>query len=144
MGIIDRISKKGAKAETSEKKVAAPKKATTKKVKAEVKTEAVVASTPVTSKTAHEIIVRPVVTEKAALAQSVSNKYTFIVTNTAKKNQVKVAIKELYNVDVLKVNMVNVEGQRIRFGRNAGRKADFKKAIVTLPAGKTITIHEGV
>lgn len=142
MGIIDRISKKATKP-ADEAKVVAPKKArATKKAAPKAETE-VVATTTVAAKTAHTILLRPVVTEKASLAQSV-NKYTFIVPASAKKNQIKVAIKELYNVDPIAVNVVNVEGHRVRFGKNLGRKADMKKAIVTLPKGKTITIHEGV
>ncbi len=144
MGIIDRISKKTAKP-ASEVKAAAPKKArATKKAAPKAETEVVATTTATTAKTAHTILLRPVVTEKAALAQSTNNKYTFIVPASAKKNQVKVAIKELYNVDPIAVNVVNVEGHRVRFGKNLGRKADMKKAIVTLPKGKTITIHEGV
>ncbi len=44
----------------------------------------------------------------------------------------------------LTVNTMNVDGKRVRFGHSNGRRSDFKKAFITLPAGKTITIHEGV
>lgn len=92
---------------------------------------------------AFRILVKPLVTEKSAVAESI-NKYSFVVARSASKNQVKKAVTEIYGVKPVAVNVANVEGRRLRFGRSAGRRSDFKKAIVTLPAGKTIDIHTGV
>ncbi len=90
-----------------------------------------------------KVLVRPLVTEKSAVAESVG-KYSFIVHKDANKNQVKAAVMEIYGVKPASVHVANVDGRRVRFGRAAGRRSDYKKAIVTLPAGKTIDIHAGV
>jgi len=89
------------------------------------------------------VLVKPLVTEKSAIAES-KNKYSFLVAKSANKNQVKAAVAEIYGVQPTQVNIANVEGRAVRFGRSAGRRGDYKKAIVTLPAGKTIDIHTGV
>jgi large subunit ribosomal protein L23 len=90
-----------------------------------------------------KVLVRPLVTEKSAVVESVG-KYSFVVNKDANKNQVKAAVMEIYGVKPLRVHVANVDGRRVRFGRAAGRRSDYKKAIVTLPAGKTIDIHAGV
>ncbi|MBU0546041.1 50S ribosomal protein L23 [Patescibacteria group bacterium] len=96
-----------------------------------------------TTEIAYRILLRPLVTEKSAIAQSL-NKYSFVVAKYANKNQVKQAVQELYGVKPLFVNMANIDGRRVRFGRSMGRRSDYKKAVVTLPKGKSIIIHEGV
>lgn len=70
--------------------------------------------------------------------------YTFYVATTATKIDVKRAIAEVYGVVPVRVHMLNTDGKTVRFGRFTGRRAHTKKAIVTLPKGKTISIHEGV
>ncbi len=94
-------------------------------------------------KLAFKILVKPLVTEKSAIAES-KNKYSFIVIKSANKNQIKTAIFEVYGVKPSGVNVANIEGRRVRFGKSMGRRNDYKKAIITLPAGKTIDIHTGV
>lgn len=93
--------------------------------------------------TSFRVLVKPLVTEKSAIAES-KNKYSFLVAKSANKNQVKAAVAEIYGVQPTQVNIANVEGRAVRFGRSAGRRGDYKKAIITLPAGKTIDIHTGV
>ncbi len=93
--------------------------------------------------TAYKVLVRPLVTEKSAVAES-GNKYSFVVSNTANKNQVKQAVAEVYGVKPAKINIMNIDGRVVRFGRGMGRRSDYKKAIVTLPAGSAIDIHAGV
>lgn len=93
--------------------------------------------------TSFRVLVKPLITEKSAIAES-KNKYSFLVAKSANKNQVKAAVAEIYGVQPTQVNIANVEGRAVRFGRSAGRRGDYKKAIVTLPAGKTIDIHTGV
>lgn len=88
-------------------------------------------------------IKKPHITEKSAVSQSL-NKYTFVVDSRATKTDVKRAIKEMYNVEPVAINMVNVEGKATRRGATTGRRGDYKKALITLPKGKTIAIHEGV
>lgn len=114
------------------------KKTTTKKVAA---SKEVVATT--TPKNVKSVVLVPRVTEKAASAQSI-NKYTFVVKNDATKSEVKREIAAEYSVTPSAVNFINVEGKRKRTNRGMGRRSDFKKAIVTLPKGQSITIHEGV
>lgn len=93
--------------------------------------------------TAFKVLVKPLITEKSAIAES-RNKYSFVVAKSANKNQIKTAIEEVYGVKPANVNVVNIEGRRVRFGRSMGKRNDYKKAIVTLPEGKTIDIHTGV
>lgn len=90
-----------------------------------------------------KVLVKPLVTEKSAFAEG-AGKYSFIVSDGANKNQVKAAVAEIYGVKPVKVNISNIDGRRVRFGRAMGRRADYKKAIVTLPVGKTIDVHTGV
>ncbi|MFA5062372.1 MAG: 50S ribosomal protein L23 [Patescibacteria group bacterium] len=92
---------------------------------------------------AYKILVKPLVTEKSAVAESI-NKYSFVVMAGASKFQIKKAVEDVYGVKPTSVNIINVEGRRVRFGRTFGRRSDFKKAIVTLPKGKSIDIHVGV
>lgn len=96
-------------------------------------------------KTAHDIIIRPVITEKsmAAMAQ---NKFTFEVMKSATKIDIKKAIEELYEgVKVEKVATINVRGRLKRMGRYEGYTSDWKKAIVTLAADSAkIPFFEGL
>lgn len=117
------------------------KKKTTKKDAKEVAVKAATVSNAL--KNVKSVVLVPRVTEKAALAQSI-NKYTFVVKNNATKAEVKREIAANYSVTPSNVNFINVEGKRKRTNRGMGRRSDFKKAIVTLPKGQSITIHEGV
>lgn len=89
------------------------------------------------------VIIRPLVTEKAAAEQG-AGKYAFLVARGANKIGIKQAVKNLYGVDATAVNIINAQGKRMRSGQVAGKRSDFKKAIVTLKKGQTITVHEGV
>lgn len=89
------------------------------------------------------IIVTPYITEKTAFLAG-SNHYVFIVRTSANRHQVCRAIKEMYGVEPLSVNIVNMRGKKMRFGRRAGTRSDWKKAIITLPKGHSIKVYEGV
>lgn len=89
------------------------------------------------------ILLRALVTEKSAVKQS-ENKYSFVVANDANKAVIRKAVFEVYGVKPVKVNVINMQGKAMRFGNHSGKRSDFKKAIVTLPKGKTIVVHEGV
>lgn len=91
----------------------------------------------------NNILVRALVTEKSAIKQS-ENKYSFIVVNNANKAVIRKAVEEVYGIKPIRVNVINVQGKAMRFGKHSGKRSDFKKAIVSLPKGKTIVIHEGV
>lgn len=92
---------------------------------------------------ADKVLLRPLVTEKSAIAESV-NKYSFVVAKRMNKQQIKKAVEDLYGIKPIAVNIFNVPGRQIRFGRIQGRRSDYKKAVVTLPPGKSIDIHTGV
>ncbi|MBO5667459.1 MAG: 50S ribosomal protein L23 [Firmicutes bacterium] len=82
-------------------------------------------------KTPYDVILKPVISEKSMDAAQ-AKKYTFKVAVDANKTQVKLAVEEIFGVEVEKVNIMNVNGKMKRMGRFIGRTAASKKAIVTL------------
>jgi large subunit ribosomal protein L23 len=92
---------------------------------------------------AYKTLVKPLITEKAATLGSL-DKYAFAVSDKSNKIEVADAIKEVYGVKPVAVNIIAVKGKKVRYGRTMGKRKDWKKAIVTLPKGKTINIYEGV
>jgi large subunit ribosomal protein L23 len=92
-------------------------------------------------KTARDVIIRPIVSEKsyAALEQ---NTYTFLVDPRSNKTEIKEAIQKIWNVRVISVNTLNRPGKVKRRGWTKGKRADQKRAIVTLAAGDSIEIFE--
>lgn len=95
-------------------------------------------------KTAQDIILAPVITEKS-MAGLQEKKYTFKVAKDACKIEIASAVEELFDVKVAKVNTVSVRGQMRRMGRYAGYTASWKKAIVTLKEeSKAIEFFEGL
>lgn len=92
---------------------------------------------------ARDIIRRPIVSEQSTAAQA-DNKYTFEVHSGANKIQIKKAVEEIWKVKVLDVHTMNVTGKERRMGRFVGKRPDWKKAIVKLAEGNTITIFEGL
>ncbi len=93
---------------------------------------------------ARQIIIRPIVTEKSTVIRDISNQYSFRVIPRATKRQIASAIEELFDVHVMKTRTMKMQGKMKRLGRNVGRKASWKKAIVTLAEGDTIDFFEGV
>lgn len=89
------------------------------------------------------ILVKPLVTEKASML-GLENKYAFAVAMKANKIEVAKAIEAIYGVKPVKVNILKIEGKKVRSRKNSGQRKDWKKAIVTLPAGKSIQVYEGV
>ena len=96
-------------------------------------------------KNVYDIIRRPVITEQS-MAGVADNKYVFIVDINANKTEIKEAVEAVFGVKVAKVNTVRMQGKVKRVGANpAGKRADYKKAIVTLTAdSKTIELFEGM
>ena len=82
-------------------------------------------------KAAQDIIIRPIITEQATDNLAL-NKYTFQVGKDANKLEIKQAVEELFNVEVVKVNTVNCDGKQKRMGRFVGKTASYKKAVVTI------------
>jgi len=87
---------------------------------------------------AYQIIKRPVITEKSDKLARLYNQYTFEVDRRANKLQIKQAVEEVFDVDVLMVNTSNVPGKRRRGGRRIIRKPSWKKAVVTIYPGQKI------
>lgn len=85
----------------------------------------------------YDIIKRPLVTEKS-MKLTEEGKYTFEVSKQANKIEVKEAVEKLFNVDVVKVNLISVKPKKKRVGRHEGYKSAYKKAIVKLAIGQRI------
>ena len=94
---------------------------------------------------AYDIIRKPIITEQSMEAVE-AKKYVFEVAKSATKTEVKAAVEEIFGVKVAKVNTVRMMGKLKRTGAYpAGRRAAYKKAIVTLTAdSKTIEFFEGM
>ena len=91
---------------------------------------------------AHDIIVRPIITEKSS-RQMEGGKYTFEVLPKANKVEVKKAVEEVFKVKVLKVHTIKVRSKPKRLGMFLGRSRSWKKAIITLAPGERIEFFEG-
>ncbi len=91
-----------------------------------------------------EIIIAPVLTEKAVKIKAESNNYTFWVDVNANKIEIGRAIEELFKVIPVSVRTYNLKGKPKRLGRWTGRRARRKKAIVKLKEGDTISAFEGI
>ena len=82
-------------------------------------------------RTPYNVILKPVISEKS-MEDAANKKYTFKVATDANKTEVKHAVEEIFDVEVKKVNIMNVVGKEKRMGRYVGMTAATKKAIVTL------------
>ncbi|MFU2418248.1 50S ribosomal protein L23 [Peptacetobacter sp.] len=92
----------------------------------------------------HDVIIRPVVTEKS-MTEMADKKYTFVVDKKANKTEIKKAVEAIFDVKVEKVNTLNYDGKMKRMGRTQGRTASFKKAVVKLTEGsKEIEFFQGM
>ncbi|MEE0265206.1 MAG: 50S ribosomal protein L23 [Acutalibacteraceae bacterium] len=93
---------------------------------------------------AHDIVIRPIVTEKSMMGIA-DKKYTFEVAKAANKIEIAKAVEELFKVKVAKVNTVSMRGKLRRQGRYQGYTKSWKKAYVTLTAdSKPIEFFEGM
>jgi large subunit ribosomal protein L23 len=92
----------------------------------------------------HQIIIRPVISEKSYNLIESDGQYTFQVDRRANKNQIKRAVQNAFDVNVAKVNTVNVKSKPKRQGLTRGRTATWKKAVVKLAEGERIELFEGV
>jgi large subunit ribosomal protein L23 len=97
--------------------------------------------------TIYDVIRRPLITEKSNYQSGKLHQYTLEVADQATKTLVKDAIETLFEVTVLRVNILNTpskRGRRAKSRRLLVRSSGFKKAIVTLKEGDTLPIFEGV
>jgi large subunit ribosomal protein L23 len=91
----------------------------------------------------YDVIVSPVITEKATLL-SEHNQIVFRVRKDATKPEIKTAVEHLFNVQVKAVNTLVTKGKSRVFKGVKGRRSDVKKAVVTLMAGQTIDVTTGL
>ena len=89
------------------------------------------------------VLLKPLVTEKVSNL-GMYNQYAFEVKTKTNKIQIKKAIETYYHVKPLKVNIINIRGKNVRWGRTQGMTRGKKKAIVTLRQGDKIEVYEGV
>lgn len=92
-------------------------------------------------KTPRDVIIRPVVSEKA-YAGLEANRYTFLVHPDSNKTEIKEAVQAIWDVRVTAVNTVNRIGKVKRRGWTKGKRPDQKRAVVTLAEGDAIEIFE--
>ena len=97
--------------------------------------------------TLYDVLRRPLVTEKSNYQSSKLNQYTFEVSVSANKTQIKDAVEALFDVSVERVNVINLPAKRTRRARSRRlrvRRSATKKAVVTLAEGQSIDVFEGV
>jgi len=95
-------------------------------------------------RTPYDVIIKPVISE-TSMDNAQIKKYTFKVATNSNKTEVKMAIEEIFGVQVDKVNIMNVRGKIKRMGKNSGKTAATKKAIVTLTdKSKEIEFFKGL
>jgi len=94
--------------------------------------------------TAHEIIKRPLVTEKTSIQKEMYNQLSFEVDRRANRIEIKRAIETIFKVRVADVKTMQITGKIKRRGRMLGKRRDWKKAIVKLLPGEKIDFFEGV
>ena len=95
----------------------------------------------------HNILIRPIITEKSNYQAGTLNQYVFEVARDASKGSIKDAVETLFDVEVIKVNVINVPPKRsVRWQsrRVKVRRSAYKKAIITLVPGDSIEAFEGV
>ena len=138
MGLIDKITKQSTakKDETDAKK--APQVSDTPE-----STQKKSGGSAASKARAYDVLIHPCVTEKTTMQESMGQ-YTFVVDLMANKVEIKKAIQTLYGVTPSRVHALHYDGKSRRSGRFTGRGASYKKAVVFMPKGVTIDIHEGV
>ena len=91
---------------------------------------------------AEDIIIAPIITEEASMRMA-EGKYTFRVAKKATKVDIKNAVEKLFEVKVLSVNTMNVNGKEKRVGVHVGKTSDWKKAIVTIDTNASTKSYIG-
>lgn len=92
----------------------------------------------------HDIIKRPLITEKTTIQKEAANQVSFEVDGKANRIEIGKAIEGIFNVRVTKVRTLQMKGKVKRRGRFIGKRRDWKKAVVTLMPGERIDFFEGV
>jgi large subunit ribosomal protein L23 len=92
----------------------------------------------------HQVIFRPMLTEKSTVAKEAYNQVVFEVDPKANKVEIRQAVEKAFGVKVLKVHTINMQGKKKRMGRFIGRRPHWKKAVVTMAPGQHIDFFEGI
>ena len=92
----------------------------------------------------HDVIRKPLVTEKSNIDREQQNVVTFAVDPRANKHEIRRAVETLFDVRVMDVRTMRMQRKERRMGRFVGRRPEWKKAIVRLAEGQTIEFFEGV
>lgn len=92
----------------------------------------------------HDVIRKPLVTEKSSIGREEENLVTLAVDPRANKHDVKRAVEALFDVDVVRVRTMRMPRKTRRVGKSMGRKPEWKKALVVLAEGQSIEFYEGV
>ncbi len=92
----------------------------------------------------HDVIRRPLITEKSNIGREEQNLVTLAVDPRANKHEIQRAVEELFDVSVIEVRTMRMPRKTRRVGRTSGRKPEWKKAIVQLAEGQSIEFFEGV
>jgi large subunit ribosomal protein L23 len=90
-----------------------------------------------------KILLAPLISEKSVNAADTGNQFAFKVAKDATKPEIKAAVEMLFEVNVEKVQVLNVKGKTKRFGQRMGKRSDWKKAYVRLAEGQDINFAEG-
>ena len=90
----------------------------------------------------HDVLIRPLLTEKITSLRDLKNCVSFVVDSRATRIQISQAVESVLKVKVESVNVMNVKGKPKRQGRFVGKRADWKKAIVTLREGENVELYE--
>ena len=89
------------------------------------------------------VLLAPLISEKSVNAADSGNQFAFKVAKDATKPEIKAAVEMLFEVNVEKVQVLNVKGKTKRFGQRMGKRSDWKKAYVRLAEGQDINFAEG-
>jgi large subunit ribosomal protein L23 len=87
-----------------------------------------------------QVLVAPIVSEKATMIADKTNTVTFKVLQDATKFEIKAAVQLMFKVDVQAVAVLNIKGKTKRFGKSVGRRDNLRKAYVTLKAGQELNL----
>tara|TARA_B100000579_G_C22462793_1_gene679726 strand:- start:57 stop:347 length:291 start_codon:yes stop_codon:yes gene_type:complete len=90
----------------------------------------------------HDVLIRPILTEKTTQLDESENVYTFEVGEGANKHQIKAAVESVFGVSVENVRTAIIRGKNKRFGRYYGKRSNWKKAYVKLAEGDSLNFYE--
>ncbi len=90
----------------------------------------------------HDVLIRPLLTEKITAIRELKNSVAFAVDRRATRIDVRHAVEKVFSVKVSSVNVINVRGKKKRQGRYVGKRPNWRKALVTLKEGEKIDLYE--